>query len=409
LHPTHGIYPEFDPRKQISPDDSWIFVFTNPGVWEYHDHLNSVFKGKIIVKDLNESLEDILTCDGEAKQKCSADLIRKYLKEGDIEGALNLVSSATREDPTGSIDCHSLVHLIGEEAFQYFLTRHDFKISDKASLCNFGFYHGFMEALLVSGGDLKQASDFCDYVDKQLSSESAQTGLQCYHGIGHGSVGMHDPSVWGDETKMIPPALKLCEDSSKNKDQLYRCTSGVYNGIGNFYTKGEYELDLREGDPLWICQFQPEEYKESCYGNIAQPVLGLLTGGDLSKAANFVLQIKDTKYIKPTMRYVSEVFASKSVSKEDFNYEIETCKSLREDLRTDCIVGFVIGLVDFGSRKLEHDQAFKFCRSSLLSAGEREECFKIALKALAGVNSKDGLKVICGLVEDQYKKYCRDN
>lgn len=50
LHPTHGIYPEFDPLSPIDPNSSWTFKFVKPGRWTYHDHLQPFFKGIIIVK-----------------------------------------------------------------------------------------------------------------------------------------------------------------------------------------------------------------------------------------------------------------------------------------------------------------------------------------------------------------------
>src|SRR5439155_1620409 len=39
IHPTHGIYPEFDPKQPVNPGDSWSFVFDKVGRWRYHDHL----------------------------------------------------------------------------------------------------------------------------------------------------------------------------------------------------------------------------------------------------------------------------------------------------------------------------------------------------------------------------------
>lgn len=51
LHPTHGIYPEFDPRKPIETGDSWSFTFVKGGSWKYHDHLIPSIRGVIIVTE----------------------------------------------------------------------------------------------------------------------------------------------------------------------------------------------------------------------------------------------------------------------------------------------------------------------------------------------------------------------
>ena len=49
LHPSHLIYPEFDPKQPIPPDQSWSFTFTKTGEWKYHDHLAPYFTGVITV------------------------------------------------------------------------------------------------------------------------------------------------------------------------------------------------------------------------------------------------------------------------------------------------------------------------------------------------------------------------
>lgn len=51
LHPTHGIYPEFDPKQGIDPGREWSFVFDKVGNWRYHDHLAPQIRGVIIVKE----------------------------------------------------------------------------------------------------------------------------------------------------------------------------------------------------------------------------------------------------------------------------------------------------------------------------------------------------------------------
>ena len=49
IHPTHTIYPQFDPQRPIKSSDSWEFVFGKEGIWRYHDHLNPIQTGTITV------------------------------------------------------------------------------------------------------------------------------------------------------------------------------------------------------------------------------------------------------------------------------------------------------------------------------------------------------------------------
>lgn len=49
IHPTHDIYPEFDPRKELQPGENWSFTFRQKGSWRMHDHLFPYMKGVVTV------------------------------------------------------------------------------------------------------------------------------------------------------------------------------------------------------------------------------------------------------------------------------------------------------------------------------------------------------------------------
>jgi hypothetical protein len=49
LHPSHDIYPEFDPLEPIDPDKTWTFRFDKIGIWQFHDHLSPYYRGIINV------------------------------------------------------------------------------------------------------------------------------------------------------------------------------------------------------------------------------------------------------------------------------------------------------------------------------------------------------------------------
>lgn len=49
LHPSHTIYPEFDPKKPIKAEDQWSFTFERVGDWAMHDHIAPYMTGIITV------------------------------------------------------------------------------------------------------------------------------------------------------------------------------------------------------------------------------------------------------------------------------------------------------------------------------------------------------------------------
>ena len=52
LHPTHGIYPDFDPRRPIAVNGVWESTFDRLGEWRFHDHLKANIVGTINVEAL---------------------------------------------------------------------------------------------------------------------------------------------------------------------------------------------------------------------------------------------------------------------------------------------------------------------------------------------------------------------
>lgn len=51
LHPTHQVYPEFDPLEPIKTGEAWPMVFEKVGKWNFHDHLKPSWRGALYVVD----------------------------------------------------------------------------------------------------------------------------------------------------------------------------------------------------------------------------------------------------------------------------------------------------------------------------------------------------------------------
>ena len=51
LHPTHGIYSEFDPLVPVGPGEDWKFKFDKVGVWKFHDHIRANEVGVVTVTE----------------------------------------------------------------------------------------------------------------------------------------------------------------------------------------------------------------------------------------------------------------------------------------------------------------------------------------------------------------------
>src|SRR3989344_678025 len=66
IHPTHDVYPEFDPQKSIPPGSSWAFKPKKTGEWKFHDHLLPHFRVSIIIEVEKEFSAEVKS--GEEKE-----------------------------------------------------------------------------------------------------------------------------------------------------------------------------------------------------------------------------------------------------------------------------------------------------------------------------------------------------
>lgn len=406
LHPSHSIYSDFDPKEPIKAEDTWSFTFQKAGIWQFHDHLSPYYTGTITVEEKNSQTKTLDSCKDSADITCQKNEILSIFEKDGLTSAIENIEERTGKDPLFAQNCHTLTHELGKLAYQTYADGQEFEASPRASACAFGFYHGFMEQLFIHTNDLKQARLFCYELDKQLSKHSPDVGLQCFHGIGHGMVGNHDPLTWGSEEAMVEPALILCEDIASTDDELYRCISGVFNGIANFYTNGEYELKMNPDDPLWLCHKQPAKYQEACYGNMNVAVLSL-NQNDFTKASTHYLNLPSS-VTQASIRYLAAHNALLHLNQSDFfDTGIAECKALKGPLTQECLNGFAGGLIEHGDLTAGYLPPLAWCNHGGLTQEEKDICLNHAINYMKNWYSQSVFEQACDLPDTSKHHLCQ--
>lgn len=336
-------------------------------------------------------------------QQCWSDKLEQIVRQKGVDAALETVDSLYQNQKDFAQTCHALTHQIGKDTFALYNSGINFKLTTKTAFCAYGFYHGFMEDLIITTNNLKQAQNFCDYVDQQLKNQAADSKLQCYHGIGHGTVGVHNPNIKGDEKALIDPALKLCEQVSTTDDQLYRCASGIFNAIAIYYRTGEYSLPFDKNDPLRLCRQQKDIYKEPCYGNM-NTILLWITNNDFAKINKFVEEIPEDKYAIAAEGYMGGIIAMKYV--DNLEPLVTVCRKLQSRLYLPCIKGLAHGLMENGKPGIEYVAAFNFCKTGYLKKMEKDNCMTEVITYLDSMYPADKIKSICADLGTEYQKQC---
>ncbi len=411
FHPAHTLYSDFDPKKPIAPGNSWSFTFEKAGTWEYHDHLAPYFDGEVMVGTLSQKKKEETQCtESRQPKECWRKILLHTLGQKGLQETLLEVSDLYRTEPLFSDQCHGLTHDIGLRSYDLYLKNPTSILSPRAAFCANGFYHGFMEAFLTASRDLQKSKDFCSFIGKNLGTEAPDAELQCYHGIGHGALELGlsadiSPTGKFSEQSLLDPALTICKKISTSPEQLYRCASGAFNGVANFYLQEEFGLIPRADDPLWICRSYPDHFKESCYGNMNALISGIVKH-DFSRAVQYIENIEEDGYAISSMRYLSNSPVTTKV-RTDPEKAIEVCRNVQKRLYGACIEGLSHSFLEHGQPEEEGREALSFCGQKKLNFSEKELCFRYVLANLKGWFSPEKVRQICMEAKPEYQHYCK--
>ena len=344
---------------------------------------------------------------GQGQAQCWQDAVQEALQKKGVADAFDVIAAMYETQP----NCHDYVHLIGQEAYRLFAAGKDMELSPKTSYCGYGFYHGFMEALLGESGNIEKARQFCAYAQKQTSRQIRGAEDACFHGIGHGAVDGGDPRAWGDAEALIKPAMDMCELLGDVESHRYLCATGVFNSIEVLARDPQYKLDIIRENPFWLCDRQPERYREACYTNMI-PALLPIYGYDLPKIARYIeenIAENDDSYdIRSIviMGLFHEHMNINALSADKGPTGVAACRALKERSHLPCIEGLAGGLMKYGKPGEEYREGLNFCTLELLTGEEQEACFKHILLRLTFWNSPEKSRQLCASVEEKFRKYC---
>lgn len=299
IHPTHDIYPDFDPTKAIKPGENWEFRPKRVGTFKFHDHLFPHIKGVLTIA--GESTEDSAaenvtplnlqkevdraTSHGNLRLKnkngssdsyirdqmdycfknggrdfCYKDLSYLLFYQYNLKDILDLLQK--NENYQGVFSrCHELTHYLSRLAYQK--EKSISAVYDQcSSVCHGGCYHGVIEQFLADKKlSITNGSQINEEVPRACGRlQDYKVPLlydECIHGIGHGTMYIND----GD----LIAALSLCDLLPVEKDRQ-TCYSGAFMENSSSSTNLDHPSKfIKAEDPMYPCNILDEKYLPLCY------------------------------------------------------------------------------------------------------------------------------------------------
>jgi hypothetical protein len=292
IHPTHQIYPDFDPRAPVVPGQRWSFTFQRAGAWNYHDHLAPELGGTVVVqadpggRGAGEGILASLAAwtartyrttrvgalrlyyswfPGQLARRADGLDIRRVVADESalydwlaLAGPRMVIGRLVRDSDGGrAFECHQPAHHVGRLAYELY-GGEMFQHGDMS--CNAGYYHGAMEALLADRGTATLVADL-DRLCGGLGIRFAR--YSCLHGVGHG--------VMAYENNDLPKALATC-GGLPGEYVRRSCYSGVFmenlaGALGFGVVAGHQSGWVRREDPHFPCNAVGPDYhvRYHCY------------------------------------------------------------------------------------------------------------------------------------------------
>lgn len=371
-----------------------ILLFIITAVYFFNDGKSGDEKSALLLTSYCNSSQ-------ENKKQCWEKQLIDILDQKNLNIAFDFISELYASESEFSKDCHPYMHIVGQYAYKKYYNDGKIDIGPKTIYCGYGFYHGFMEALILDGHNPKEAKDFCMNADKELSRFTNKTIVSCFHGIGHGTVDGSDPRAWGDSQAIIKPGLDICKAISDDDQIRFYCATGVFNSLAIALNNNSYNLKFSD-NPYDSCYNLNEDYsKQACYLEMNTHVLRL-ADNDFSKAVKYINNIPEKKYVEPAMAQLAG--AAIAYGNDTRAEYAAVCRSTV--ISDSCLRGLVSGILEHGEPNREYEEVISFCENSNLNKEEKINCYSDLINLSKALYPSEKFREICGAIGPEFTYLC---
>lgn len=314
---------------------------------------------------------------GESAQNlCWQSSLRDTYQKSGFSPSYRLFTDLYKADTGFRNNCHIFAHLVGQLAYQDFSGGKPLNVDSNISLCNYGFFHGFMETLGSHDGQLNQADSLCQVTIKHLSAIDPEVAEQCYHGIGHASSTTHDPSFALQVQARINQGLSVCENLPTSEEFKRFCFMGTF---GSVFNQEEYNAPPQENraQGLILCSQQLDRYQEGCLTSAIGHIKDF-SQNYYAASLSFIFNMKIIDGANRSMILLSNRHIGEAPAKTDYQNEISNCRHFTDHWQSSCIIGLMLGIKKVQKDHSLGDLLSQFCNSKLLTEQEKTTCRRFA-------------------------------
>ncbi len=408
IHPSHEIYPEFDPKKPLRPGSKWSFTFTREGIWQYHDHWTPRAIGTVTVisnnSNNNSNKNKEVFVDNSFKYNNSnlkvlnesQDSLEILYNDEYVIGLLNsykvtsIMASLSRIGYKEGLDCHERAHEIGRITYQLYGS---IAFKECSNECHSGCRHGATEAYFKERGTQSLEDDLNNLCNNEKNEFSKH---QCYHGVGHGLM------AWANYD--INHALKSCDLINSTQAQS-SCYSGIFmenvvGGLNEEDGSDHYTIYLSD-DYHMPCNVIDDKYVLDCYF-FQSSRMAILANANFTKVSQECSKAPNEESIRYC--FISMGRDISGINLRDPKKSYDLCVNSTENLqRTEhCLTGV---MYDAFWETTQKESAIEFC-SILNETTMQNYCFEYIINRSKELLTKEEQTNFCLEIPEKFNQTC---
>lgn len=402
-HPSHITYPDFDMIGGIAPLHTWVFTFAKSGTYTFHDHYAPEINGVVVSgsNDVSQVTEQS-TCKALSDPLEQASCMEIYFRGAAskmtfIEARALFNDLAVRYQ--GS--CHTFAHDLGKNAYTAYLKKQLPDVTQEASSCGNGFWHGFTTAMQAYGG-IEESKEFCASLKGATDIQQSNSRTSCYHGIGIGLIPDPPPAyLWGAFQPLIEPALVFCDTIQGDPSYRERCLTGIFHAVSDYMIQKLYGFNFDENS-LTKCAELVSAYQKTCFITLVS-ALPANTDFDLARTVAIIKKNTPQELFSDIFFHAAIIFVHAEAPIEEAGRFVDNCEVQNKDFRSICIEAVINKFYNNGLPGNEYQKASAFCSSVWVYTSEKERCFQEVISYAIAVYTAEKVVEACDYVPEVYR------
>jgi hypothetical protein len=335
------------------------------------------------------------------KLQCFDLLLESELENNGLAPALRLFVELYNADPEVPAVCHDWAHSLGAKSYELYRDGEDIGMQKEATFCSYGFFHGFVSAMVRDTQSFTGALVFCEELVADLGEELPSIENNCIHGIGHSIATqfLEAEDTWGDFVAGAEGGLPLCEELYATSRYREICYEGLFHELHTAMLDSDYGLDLTEylshEDLFYYCKQVLPAYKRACFYDFSG-ISEIVFKDDKKAALLYIVDSLDDVSVQgqAIIRMLARSWIEHALADQKYDEAVSACARLEGVLLYDCVGGLAYGFVEHGEGSRRHEQAFSFCIDNYTEV-LLQHCTASVYRDLQFVYDKEELTVAC--------------